>query len=98
MRQMIRLAFAMMILTAMLAHTGRAQDGAPPVDPSKPPPDPAAQARLGEATAPSLVRVEYTLRFDKGEAPTSAGWTTRCPNCGQFHGTDVSSVVQEDRP
>lgn len=65
---------------------------------ARPAPDPMAQAKLAEAVAPSLVRVEYTLKYDKGEPPTSAGWTTRCPSCGQYHGSDVSSVVQEERP
>src|SRR5687767_10532689 len=61
-------------------------------------PDPAAQAKLAEAVSPSLVRVEYTLQFDQGEAPTAAGWSTKCPNCGQYHGNDLSAVVTEDRP
>ena len=92
MRAMSRLASVAMISTMMLAAV-RAQE---PAAPSKP--DPAAQLKLTEALAPSLVRVEYTLQYDKGEEPTSAGMTTRCPSCGQYHGSDVSGVVQEDRP
>jgi S1-C subfamily serine protease len=87
-----RLYVFLALAVALAAAPAFAQDA------DKPPRDPAAQAKLAEATAPSLVRVEYTLQYDKGEAPTSAGWSTRCPTCGQFHGSDVSSVVQEDRP
>lgn len=87
-----RFAPALMML-AIVTSSAAAQDLA-----KTPTPDPAAQAKLAEAVAPSLARVEYTLRYDQGEAPTSAGWTTKCPNCGQYHGADVSSVVPEDRP
>ncbi len=48
---------------------------------------------------PSLVRVEYTLRFDKGEAPEVAGWGQRCPSCGQIHGYgDASQLIRQERP
>ncbi|MBN2514359.1 MAG: hypothetical protein JXB18_15575, partial [Sedimentisphaerales bacterium] len=48
---------------------------------------------------PSLVRVEYTLRFDKGEAPEVSGWGQRCPSCGQIHGYgDVSHLIRQERP
>ena len=38
---------------------------------------------VAKAVAPSLVRVEYWLRFDDGEPPTGSGYRTRCPNCGR---------------
>lgn len=48
---------------------------------------------------PSLVRVEYTLRFDKGDAPEVAGWGQRCPSCGQIHGYgDASQLIRQERP
>ena len=74
--------------------TIRAQDQKPAASQ----PSPAAQIKLADAVALSLVRVEYTLQYDQGEAPAAAGWSTKCPNCGQYHGNDLSSVVQEDRP
>jgi hypothetical protein len=84
---MKRLTLVFLFLVAALS--ARADDAKP---------TPATQARLGESVAPSLVRVEYTLQFDQGQAPSAAGWSTKCPNCGEYHGNDVSSVVQEDRP
>lgn len=54
---------------------------------------------IAQAVLPSLVRVEYTVQFDKGDAPEAAGWSQRCPSCGQFHGnTSAESLVTEDRP
>ncbi|MEN6306200.1 MAG: PDZ domain-containing protein [Anaerohalosphaeraceae bacterium] len=48
---------------------------------------------------PSLVRVEYTLRFDKGDAPEVVGWGQRCPSCGQIHGYgDASQLIRQERP
>lgn len=40
-----------------------------------------------EAVSPSLVRVEYTLKYDKGEAPRSRG-----------RGFGVSDLVNQERP
>src|SRR5687768_2519729 len=57
--------------------------------------DPVAVA---EAVAPSLVKVEFHLQYDKGEAPPAQGWSERCPNCGQFHASDSSEVVEQERP
>lgn len=61
-------------------------------------PTPEKQAQLISTLAPSLVRVEYTLQFDQGEAPYGSGWATRCPNCGQYHGEDTDGLVPEERP
>ncbi len=33
----------------------------------------------------SWVRVEITLKYDKGQVPDIGGWGERCPNCGQIH-------------
>lgn len=62
-------------------------------------PSPQEQARLAEALAPSIVRVEYTLQFDKGEPPRGGGWEGKCPNCGGSHGgSGLDDLVQEERP
>jgi hypothetical protein len=57
--------------------------------------DPAAVAK---AVAPGLVKVEFHLQYDKGEAPQARGWAERCPNCGQFHVNNSSDVVEQERP
>jgi serine protease Do len=85
-----RFAFASLLLS-FIAVSAHAQSAATQ-------PSPAAQEKLAEAVAPSLVRVEYTLQYDQGVAPTAAGWSTKCPNCGQYHGNEVGDVVKEDRP
>src|SRR5690606_40501685 len=43
-------------------------------------------------------RVEYTLRYDKGEPPRTSGWTERCPSCGQYHYSSSENYVKEERP
>jgi len=57
-----------------------------------------AQVQLAAQLAPSLVQVAYTLQYDKGEAPRGTGWGERCPNCGQFHGNPLESLVRDERP
>jgi serine protease Do len=47
----------------------------------------------------SMVRVEYTLRYDQADAPTVYGWVKLCPVCGQMH--PVASgyeLLREERP
>jgi hypothetical protein len=47
----------------------------------------------------SIVHVEYTLRFDKGDYPEIAGFGQRCPQCGEFHSLgDGSEMVRQERP
>jgi S1-C subfamily serine protease len=53
---------------------------------------------VADAVAPGLVQVEYTLQFDKGEAPRAAGWAERCPNCGRYHTFGAGELVEEERP
>jgi len=57
--------------------------------------DPAA---IAEKAQPSLVRVQYTLRYDRGEEPSGGGWHYRCPNCGQYHYQDGAGSIAEERP
>lgn len=59
---------------------------------------PDAMAGLAEASAPSIVRVEYTLQYSEGEAPSSKAWAERCPNCGQVHSDSLTRYVTEERP
>lgn len=59
---------------------------------------PSQQAAVAESLRPAIVRVEYGLQYDKGEAPAAAGWVRRCPNCGQYHVDDTAQRVAEERP
>ena len=58
----------------------------------------ADQAAIVRTMAPSLVHVEYTLRYDKGERPVSGGWTrSTCP-VRPYSTFSVSETVTEERP
>jgi len=60
---------------------------------------PEQQTEILNALRPHMVRVEYDLRFDKGEPPAALGWLERCPNCGNIHGFgDGEELVREKRP
>jgi len=49
--------------------------------------------------AAAMVRVEYWLQFDRGEAPRSQAGGQRCPRCGQMHGdTNGEELVNQERP
>lgn len=78
-----------LIATATMLNLAAADD---------PPLTTAEQVAIAEKTLPSIVRVEFTFRYDKGEAPRALGWAERCPNCGQYHGQDVDSLIREERP
>ena len=57
------------------------------------------QSAITKILAPSLVRVEYTLQYDKGETAELRGWVRLCPNCGAYHPIyDGESIVTEERP
>jgi hypothetical protein len=58
----------------------------------------ADQAAIAEAVAPSLVRVEYTLRYDKGEDPRVGAWLNGdCPT--HIHDSvQPADIVDEERP
>jgi hypothetical protein len=53
---------------------------------------------IADALAKSAVRVEYTLKYDRGEEPSAAGWRYRCASCGQYHNTGGAQVINEERP
>ena len=57
-------------------------------------PAPAGAFAIAETVKPSVVRVEYELQFDKGEAPKDC---VRCPGCGQYH-AGGDEVIEEERP
>ena len=58
----------------------------------------AEQAAVAESLAPSLVRVEYTLRYDKGEEPRAGAWC-QGDSTGHFHDLlQPADVVNEERP
>ncbi|MEI8196917.1 MAG: hypothetical protein WCI73_13535, partial [Phycisphaerae bacterium] len=58
----------------------------------------AEQLQQIEAVRPALVQVEYTVQFDKGESPRGNGYSERCPNCGQYHGSSLDEYIKEERP
>lgn len=59
---------------------------------------PAQLAGIARAVSDSLVQVEYTLKYDKGEKPTGSAWSTQCPGCGKFHHSGFEKFVKEERP
>ncbi|PYI88657.1 MAG: hypothetical protein DME26_03070 [Verrucomicrobia bacterium] len=81
-RIILSAALATVLATAVRAQTG-ATDQA---------------ATTARAIAPSLVRVEYTLQYDKGQIPRGIAWVEKCPNCGQVHGNNLEDFVREERP
>ncbi|MDM8007459.1 MAG: hypothetical protein QUV05_15070 [Phycisphaerae bacterium] len=64
----------------------------------KEPLSPAEQIALLDGLAPSLVRIECTLQYDKGEPPEARGLLERCPNCGRYHMNSADEMVSEERP
>lgn len=46
----------------------------------------------------SLVRVEYTLKYDGGQPPRTPGWAERCPGCGRYHIQPGREYVDDERP
>ncbi len=56
-------------------------------------------ATIVEALSPSLVQVEYSLQYDKGETPRAIGWAERCPDCGRHHTQgDFEELVRQEQP
>ena len=84
------------LLTAVFLLVGQAHAADPTPTPT--PLSPPEQAAILQNLAPSFVAVEYTLQYDKGEAPYGSGWASRCPNCGQYHAEDTDQIVQDERP
>jgi serine protease Do len=58
-------------------------------------------AAIARTVAPGLVKVEYTLQFDKGEGPSSHGRGPEMMMGGRFESWETSGpeeVIQEERP
>lgn len=54
---------------------------------------------IAEAVAPSLVRVEYTLQYDKGEPPGAGGGGIRISRyTGRYGRYGAERVIMEERP
>jgi serine protease Do len=65
---------------------------------AEPPTAAEFQAVAGTAS-PSLVRVEFTLRYDKGEPPRAGGWTGGGAFSSREHmGFDPEGALAEERP
>ena len=62
-----------------------------------PAPAPAELAAVADAAAPSLVRVEYTLRYDKGEEPRVEGADAHGSPYGGGMGR-AAELIDEERP
>ena len=87
-----------MIYRALILAALAALVAAPAALGAKEPPTPAEQAAVAAAVAPSLVRVEYTLRVDKGEEPYAGGWSRAGPPTARRRGYSSGSVLEEERP
>ena len=65
----------------------------------KPDLTPAKQMEIVRAVSPSLVTVEYRLKYDKSQAPKGGEVTYLCPNCSRPHTRRVGEeLVKEERP
>lgn len=50
------------------------------------------------AVATGLVQVEAAMQTDGGEDPNVSGWKSRCPNCGEYHVSEVDDALKQQRP
>jgi hypothetical protein len=73
------LAAAMLVLVGAASAASAKDEGA----------GPEQRAAVASALAPSLVRVEYTLRYDKGEAPQASG---------RYSSFNAVMLINEERP
>jgi hypothetical protein len=61
--------------------------------------DAEAQAALWAKLRPSVVWVQFSLGYDRGQAPTGCPWTTHCPMCGGMHGSEATvAYIHDERP
>lgn len=59
----------------------------------------AEQVKLTEQLADSMVRIEYELKYDKGQPPQIDGYVKYCPHCGSYHSVaGGESLIEEERP
>jgi hypothetical protein len=60
----------------------------------------AAGLEEGEVPAPvlaALVQVEAFVQAAEGEEPDAAGWSRRCPKCGEYHVNELSQATWSPR-
>lgn len=95
---MNRLTVIMICTVATVAMTGLCSFAQEPTTQASSAPGKMDFPAIAQKVLPSLAKVEWTVQYDKGEAPRADGWSTRCPNCGQYHGGDVEALVTQERP
>ncbi len=64
---------------------------------------PARGAALAEGEIPApvlaaLVQVEAFVQMAEGEEPAAAGWSQRCPKCGEYHVNGLDDALADERP
>ena len=91
---MFRTASVLIILAAL--HVSPAATNAS--DEATSPAKTRAGVRIAESLAPSLARVEITLKYDNSEEPYGGGWRTQCPSCGRLHVSLTDGVIEDERP
>ena len=74
---------ALMLSVALVLLMGACRSGGDKEEDPK-----AKQLAIAKAVAPALVRVEYSLKYDKGESP----------ECGGYHGFSEEGLLREERP
>ncbi len=57
-----------------------------------------AQGVVAPAVRAALVQVEGRLQTSDGDRPVAAGWSRRCPKCGEHHVNELENVLEEERP
>ncbi|MDR2429301.1 MAG: hypothetical protein LBD14_00080 [Puniceicoccales bacterium] len=51
-----------------------------------------------ESVRAAIVRVELHTQSADGDSPAAAGWSSRCPNCGEYHVNRISDMLEDHRP
>ncbi len=88
----VGLIVAVVWLLAGLCGVSRGEDGADSMSQEE------KLAAIGKLEN-SWVRVEITLKYDKGQPPDIGGWGERCPNCGEIHQVAYGQeLMREERP
>ncbi len=60
--------------------------------------DAQEQVTLAQSAAPAMVIVEYTLRYDKGEAPQGVSMAEEERNPYRYQSNDLTEVIKDERP
>jgi len=86
---LVRVACVAALMAAPAAWAWAGDDEGPSVE---------SKRAIARALKPSLARVEYTLQFDKGEAPQMSGWEGAGMRYGGYRRGSWPSVITEERP